>query len=49
MKRAAWTLSFAGLPLSTIALAISANPHAVDQRIIGLMFLGAELVITFSL
>ena len=34
MKRAAWTHSFAGLPLSKIALAISAKAHATDQRAI---------------
>jgi len=49
MKRAAWTHSLAGLPLSTIALAISANAHAVDQRIVVISLLGAVLVITFFL
>lgn len=48
MKRTAWTQSLAGLPFNTIALAISANAHAVDQRIIEVRFLGAVLVILFS-
>jgi hypothetical protein len=34
MKSTAWTHSFAGLPLSTIALAINAEAHAIDQRAI---------------
>ena len=34
MKSTAWTHSFAGLPLSKIALAISVAAHASDQRVI---------------
>ena len=45
MKRAAWTHSFAGLPFSRIALAIRANPQAVDQRRIVVTDLGEVLVI----
>jgi hypothetical protein len=49
MKRVAWTHSLAGLPLSKMALAISANAHAVDQRMIVIRVLGAVLVITLFL
>ena len=49
MKRTACTQSLAGLPFNTIALAISANAHAVDQRTIEARFLGAVLVILFFL
>ena len=49
MKSTAWTHSLAGFPLSTIALAISADAHAADQRKIVVRFLGAVLVIWFLL
>ena len=47
MKRAAWTHSSAGLPFKKIALAISANAHAVDQRTIVVRFLGGVLLFPF--
>jgi hypothetical protein len=37
MKSTAWTHSFAGLPLSNIALAISAEAHTIDQKAILVM------------
>lgn len=48
MKRAAWTQSLTGLPLSRIAEAIMATAHAIAQRISVLNRFADELVIRNS-